>query len=36
LAAFKLEPKKYLQAAPKMPSSYRLLMMGPKGIGVHV
>ena len=33
--AFILEPKKYLNAAPKMPSVFRLMMLGPKGIGIH-
>ena len=32
---FLKEPKKYLQAPPKMPQQYRLLMIGPKGIGLH-
>ena len=35
MQAFLNEPKRYLQAAPQMPSSYRLLMLGPRGIGVH-
>ena len=33
--AFLKEPKKYLVKAPEMPKSYRLMMAGPKGIGVH-
>lgn len=33
--AFLEDPKKYLSGAPRMPDSYRLLMMGPRGIGVH-
>lgn len=33
--AFVKEPKKYLVKAPEMPKSYRLMMVGPKGIGVH-
>lgn len=33
--AFLKEPKKYLVKAPYMPTSYRLMMVGPKGIGVH-
>lgn len=32
--AFLKEPKKYLVKAPEMPKSYRLMMVGPKGIGV--
>jgi len=35
MKAFINEPKKYLQAAPQMPSCYRLLMVGPRGIGTH-
>ena len=35
LKAFVLDPKKYLQYKPKMPSKYRIMMIGPKGIGVH-
>jgi hypothetical protein len=33
MKAFILEPKKYLLAAPEMPSIYRLLLLGPKGAG---
>lgn len=33
--AFLKEPKKYLVEAPEMPKSYRLMMVGPKGIGIH-
>jgi hypothetical protein len=33
--SFILEPKKYLKAAPEMPSVFRLMMLGPKGIGAH-
>lgn len=35
MAAFVKEPKKYLAAPPKMPSTYRVMMLGPRGIGVH-
>jgi YHS domain-containing protein len=33
MKAFIEEPKKYLKTAPRMPDEYRVLMMGPKGIG---
>jgi ethanolamine utilization cobalamin adenosyltransferase len=29
------QPKKYLKKAPEMPKHFRLLMLGPRGIGVH-
>ena len=32
---FLLEPKKFLKHEPHMPKSQRLLMVGPRGIGVH-
>jgi hypothetical protein len=32
--AFLKEPKKYLMKAPEMPKAFRLMMIGPKGIGV--
>jgi len=32
---FILEPKKFLKKKPSMPKNYRLMMVGPKGIGVH-
>lgn len=35
MKAFQLEPKKYLQATPQMPSSYRLMIVGPRGMGAH-
>jgi hypothetical protein len=35
LKAFLLEPKKYLQSEPKLPEKFRLMLTGPKGIGVH-
>jgi len=33
--AFKKDPKKYLQAPPKMPKEFRMLMLGPRGMGIH-
>jgi hypothetical protein len=35
MKSFILEPKKYLQGRPSMPSIFRLLMLGPKGSGKH-
>jgi hypothetical protein len=35
LKAFLTEPKKYLQDRPVMPSIFRVLMLGPKGVGKH-
>lgn len=35
MKAFLLEPKKYLKEAPKMPSIYRVLMLGAPGTGKH-
>lgn len=35
MKAFIKDPRKYLSQPPKMPSQYRLLMLGPKGIGIH-
>lgn len=32
---FLKEPKKYIQSEPKLPSQFRLMLTGPKGIGVH-
>jgi YHS domain-containing protein len=32
---FLLEPKKFIMNAPEMPKEYRMLMLGPKGMGVH-
>jgi hypothetical protein len=32
---FVKEPRKFLEQAPRMPDSYRMMMFGPKGIGVH-
>lgn len=32
---FLTEPKKFITADPKIPESYRLMMVGPKGIGCH-
>ena len=29
------DPRKFLQSEPKMPPNFRLLMLGPKGAGVH-
>lgn len=29
------EPKKYIQAKPKMPEIFRVLMLGAKGSGKH-
>lgn len=34
-AAFIAEPRKYLSSPPAMPENYRLMMLGPRGIGVH-
>jgi hypothetical protein len=35
MQAFVKEPRKYLETPPRMPKCYRLMMMGPKGIGIH-
>jgi len=35
LKSFIEEPKKYLQKRPIMPSIYRTLMLGAKGVGKH-
>jgi len=35
MAEFQLEPKKYLCEYPKVPTEQRILILGPKGIGVH-
>lgn len=35
MKAFILEPKKYLETPPTIPDTYRLMMVGPRGIGVH-
>jgi hypothetical protein len=30
-----IDPRKYLTTAPQMPDAYRLMMLGPRGVGVH-
>lgn len=35
LKAFLSEPKRFLQSRPSMPSVFRVLMLGPKGVGRH-
>jgi hypothetical protein len=35
MQAFVQEPRKYLEKAPRMPDGYRMMMFGPKGIGIH-
>jgi len=35
LVKFLQEPKKYLKERPVMPSNFRALMLGPKGVGKH-
>ena len=35
LKAFLAEPKRYLSQRPSMPSVFRVLMLGPKGVGKH-
>jgi len=35
MKSFISDPKKYLSSPPKMPRTQRLLMTGPRGIGVH-
>ena len=35
LKAFIIAPKKYLEERPSMPSIFRILMLGPKGVGLH-
>lgn len=35
LKEFVKQPRQYLEHAPEMPPNFRLLMMGPRGIGVR-
>jgi len=35
LKEFVKQPRFYLENAPEMPPNFRLLMMGPRGIGVR-
>jgi len=35
MKAFITEPKKYIASEPKMPTTFRIMMAGPKGIGCH-
>lgn len=35
MKAFISTPKKYLEDRPSMPSIYRILMLGPRGAGLH-
>jgi len=35
MKAFMKDPKKYLKAPPKMPKEFRMLILGPRGMGMH-